>query len=651
MGGNYRRETTVFQHGFNDQKASGYLNLHHLSPDQKLNIQLSINYGIENSSLPTADLTQQVFRLAPDAPTIFDSLGNLNWENGSFNNPFSIFKRKYQSKTENTICNLIIDYKLFSGLHIKVNTGFTSVHVDESTAYPLSSLNPSYGYFSGHNYFSTQSQKTWIIEPQVTYSVIRNWGKLDALVGGTFQNSLTEGQVLLAEGFTSDELIEDISNASSITPQGTNYAQYRYSALFGRLTFNVQDKYLVNLTARHDGSSRFGPGKQFNDFGAIGAAWVFSKIKGFQTSFPWIGFGKLRVSYGVTGNDQIGDYQYIPTWTSSYYSYGNSTGIYPVNLYDPSYSWEVNKKWETGLELSFWKERLSLSASYFQSHSGNQLINQPLPGLTGFTGIQVNLPATVRNTGWEFSLTSNILNLKNFTWSITGNLTVPQNRLTSFPGLNTSVYAYTYAVGQPLSVYQSFHYTGVDSKTGVYNFTDVDHDGMISYPNDLETRNSIVQKYYGGLENNLHWKRLQLNIFFQFIKQTGYNYTYFYPGVAGSAINQPDIVLARWKSADQTTTIQKFTQSYATDAYQAFSNYRESDETISDASYIRLKTLGVSYLLPFSTSHGRQTQVKIYLQGQNLLTITHYKGMDPENQTIYSIPPLKVFVAGVQIIL
>jgi hypothetical protein len=163
---------------------------------------------------------------------------------------------------------------------------------------------------------------------------------------------------------------------------------------------------------------------------------------------------------------------------------------------------------------------------------------------------------------------------------------------------------------------------------------------------------SVSQEFYGGVENDIRFKGFQVNILFQFVKQTGRNYSYYYPGVPGSAINQPDLVLSRWQKPGDEASIQQFTQSYSSTAYESFSNYRMSDNTIGDASFIRLKTLSISYQLPLKQKAGSTVQrIRIYLQGQNLLTITHYLGMDPENQTINALPPLRMLVAGLQIIL
>src|SRR5690606_1578194 len=147
---------------------------------------------------------------------------------------------------------------------------------------------------------------------------------------------------------------------------------YKYQAFFGRLNFSWKDKYILNLTGRRDGSSRFGTGNRFANFGAVGLAWVFSEDNWVKNSLPFISFGKLRTSYGSTGNDQIGDYQYLNTYSVTGNIYENGTGLQPSRLFNPEFSWERNRKVEAAIEISFWEDRFFLGTSYYHNRSSNQ---------------------------------------------------------------------------------------------------------------------------------------------------------------------------------------------------------------------------------------------------------------------------------------
>ncbi|WP_431211751.1 hypothetical protein ACQ86N_39050 [Puia sp. P3] len=165
---------------------------------------------------------------------------------------------------------------------------------------------------------------------------------MDFLVGSTIQKNVQNSLGQYATGFTSDALIPNVSAASLVVVFGSSSSVYRYNALFGRLNYNWLDKYIINVTARRDGSSRFGPGKQFGNFGAIGAAWIFSKEKFIQDNIPLLSFGKLRASYGSSGNDQISDYKYLSTYfpyTAS--PYQGVIGFYPTQIANPYFGWEL----------------------------------------------------------------------------------------------------------------------------------------------------------------------------------------------------------------------------------------------------------------------------------------------------------------------
>jgi hypothetical protein len=208
-------------------------------------------------------------------------------------------------------------------------------------------------------------------------------------------------------------------------------------------------------------------------------------------------------------------------------------------------------------------------------------------------------------------------------------------------------------IGQPLSTLKLYHSLGVDSNTGIYTFAGEDQNGNLTTANRTVLKNT-APKFYGGLQNTFRYKRIVLSVFFEFKKQNGYNYLNTLGGnVPGySYYNQPVIVLSAWQKPGDKTNIEKFTSTPG-DAYNAASNYLiGSDAIISDASYIRLKNLSLSYNLPNGwLTKLHITNSRLYLQGENLFTITNYVGADPENQNMYILPPLKAITIGIQLTL
>jgi TonB-linked SusC/RagA family outer membrane protein len=650
----YHRETTIFPGDFNYKKISAHFSLSNISTNKKLHTILSASYSVDNNILPYNDPTNAALTLPPVAPSPLDSFGRINWGplNSFYGNPLATLLQKYKATTDNLITNLQMSYDLFKGMAIKVNTGYTQVEINQNITSPLTSFNPSYGYSSGNSSFGEKSVKTWVVEPQLSYERNISKGVFSVLLGTTYQQDLIVGNELYANGFPSDALLSNIAAASSLSVLNSTYSQYRYNAFFGRFSYNWNNEYILNITGRRDGSSRFGPDKQFSNFGAIGAAWIFTENKSIKRDLNFLSFGKLRASYGTSGNDQIGDYGFLDLWNSTVYPYQGTSGLYPTRLFNSNFGWENNTKIEGGIELGFHQDQVRINASYYRNRSSNQLLGYSLPPTTGFATINGNLPATVENTGWESMLAVEVVKTKIFSWTATINLTIPINKLVAFPNLASSSYATVYEIGKPLTIVKAFHYTGIDPQTGVYQFTDVDKDGSITYPNDLLALKQTGQKYYGGIDNSLRFKNISLDFLFQYVKQQGRNYLYGSYYAPGMMSNQPSLVLNRWQNSSSRADVQKYTQDYGSAAYQAFTNTAYfGDNTVSDASFVRLKNVSLSYDLPDKWIKKLNLEkLRAYIKGENLLTITHYQGVDPENQQIYYSPLLKIVTVGIQII-
>ncbi|MEI9918158.1 MAG: SusC/RagA family TonB-linked outer membrane protein [Bacteroidota bacterium] len=651
VGTGFYRESTVFPGDYADTKVSAHFNLNHTSENKRFKAQFTASFVSDNNQLLRTDLTTKALQLPPDAPAIYDENGKLNWANSTWTNPYSELLKKYEARTSNLIGNALLSYKIIEGLQVKTSLGYTSMSVKEFDTQPISSQNPTFNP-KGILTQSNSSINTWIVEPQAEYNKVIGQAKLNLIAGGTFQQNVNEAQTFYGNGYTSDALLENLLAAPSVYVLSSNYTQYRYAAAFGRFNFTWGGKYIVNLTGRRDGSSRFGADKRFANFGAIGAAWIFTDENFLKNNVSFLSFGKLRWSYGVTGSDQIPDYGYLDTFAPTSYPYGGGVGLVPTKLVNPDFAWESNKKMEAAIDLGFINDRIMLSASLYRNRSSNQLVGYPLPAITGQTTIQYNLPATVQNTGLEISLQTQNIKTRSFTWTTNINFTVPKNKLVEYPNLSGSSYANTYVVGEPLSISKAYQYTGVDPQTGTYTYKDVNNDGAVTSEKDLQTIMRLGQKFYSGIQNGFRYNNWQLDFLFQFVKQEGRTYIYSPNfGVPGNRTNQPVAVMDRWQKSGDVSTTQGFTQLPSSGVFAtAYTLARSGENSFGDASYIRLKNVSLSYTLPEGISQKLRLQSsRIYLQGQNLLTITNYQGMDPENQRFINLPALRVLSAGLQL--
>lgn len=651
VGGGYSKQGTPYIGNYYDEKISGNANLTHTSSNQRFHLQLGVNYVYDNNKMPTGDFTAPSQNLAPDAPAVYDKYGNLNWQifNGgaTWANPLASTLENAKAATDNFISSLNLSYQILPGLKLLSSFGYNHDEMQGANYIPAGSQAPpnNSNPFSRSYGLSSQTFEKWIVEPQLNYVQNIGRGRLEALVGTTFQQSTTNYYGLVAAGYTSDALITDPLAASYVALQVFNDILYRYNAVYGRLGYNWDEKYLINLTARRDGSSRFGPGKQYGNFGAVGLGWIFSKENFFLNNLNFISFGKLRGSYGITGNDQITDYQYLSTYSPNGAPYLETTGLNPNGLTNPYFAWEIVKKLQGGIDLGFIKDRIMISAVYYRNRTGNQLVGYTLPYITGFNSVQFNFPAVVQNSGLELTINTVNIKTKDFSWSSSVNLTLPSNKLVAYPNIESSPYTYTYVVGQSLSIRRLWHSTGVDPQTGLYTVATKDPNGP-DFPQDLVTTKPITQNYYGGFDNKFAYKGLSLDVFIQFVNQLGGSWVSgSQPGTVNQ--NEPTYILNRWQTAGDLTSTQRFgtTSSTAT----AYANYTASDAMITNTSFVRIKNVALSYELPeaWKTKSHVET-MRVYLQCQNLFTISKYSGMDPETGPT-SLPPLRMITGGFQI--
>lgn len=651
LSGGTFRETLVFPGDYANNKYTMRSVINHQSRDARFKASANVAFAVDKNNFPGIDLNRFAIRLAPNAPALYDELGNLNWENNTWDNPLAETEQKYHSKFDNLSVSLNLSQDLYKGLSLSLRGGVNYGWMDEDRTQPSTMINPFYGIGpeSSSIALSSTKRESWIIEPQLTYTKKWDTGlELNTLLGTTFQASSEQYLEQSAFGFTSNALIYDIKSASYHSITANRESRYRYSALYGRFNLGWHSRYFINLTGRRDGSSRFGPGNQFANFGAVGFAWLFSEENLVKQNLPFLTYGKLRGSYGLTGSDNIGDYKYLNTYAPSQMLYEDKIGLMPTGLFNPNFAWETNSKFEGSLEVGFLENRLTVIGSYYLNRSSNQLVGIPLPAVTGFPSIHSNLDATVQNSGFELEISSDNWRSNGFRWNTTFSLTVPKNKLLSFPNLESSTYATQYVVGYPLNILKRYNYLGVDPQTGLYKYEDVDGDGRYT----AADRQTILQQdpeFYGGLNNSFNYKGFQLDIFFQFVKQNGRELWSNFSALPGLAFNLPVDALDRWQRTGDIATVQRMANSSDMAALAAFSPFGSSSAIIGDASYIRLKNVNLSYQLPDSWMKGLGASV--FAQGQNLWTLTNYNGADPATTGSFnaSIAPLRMITLGIQL--
>ncbi|MYY43974.1 SusC/RagA family TonB-linked outer membrane protein [Elizabethkingia anophelis] len=641
------KQTTVFPGDFSYHTNNISSNLNHHSRDNKFALALSNLFSTQKNNQINNDFTLQSLQLIPSTPKIFNDDGTVNWENRTFNNnPFAALVVTYKNENLQFLNNLNMSYEFLPGLSVKVNGGINYQSMEEFTLSPNTRLNPANGSTSARSstFKKTHNRLSYVVEPQLNWKFKTGDHEIDALVGGTYQYETNKVFSILGTGFQNNAFMENVSAATSVTFMDDYKNIYKYAAVFGRINYQYKNRYIVNVTGRRDGSSRFGPNNKFANFGAVGAAWIFSNEE-FVKDLKWLSFGKLRASYGSTGSDNIGDYQYLDTYTVSSLVYDGIPGLLPSRLFNPNYSWEKTIKLEAALELGFFRNRLNVSTAWYRNRSSSQLVGYQLPATTGFTSILANLPATVENTGLEIEVSGKPLTGGAFRWDTGFNLSFPSNKLISFPNLEGSTYSNYYVVGYPTSIVKLYQYEGIDPQTGLYKFKDFNADGKIASPDDNKVVEKLGIQFFGGWNNQFRYKNWDLSFLIQFVKQRSLNYNSFLP-VPGSMNNVPVEVLDVWSKDNPNGAYMPYTTGANSQKNTLQSYFQNSTAAVSDASFVRLKNVQIGYRIPLRGSF--MQSAKIYFQGQNLLTWTNYFGLDPETGSNW-LPPLRTFSFGIQL--
>ena len=666
VGTGFNRQTAVFPGDFDNQQGNLHFNINGASANQRLRLQLSGSYSYTQNHLPGIDLTQQALLMEPDAPPLYKEDGTLNWAqniagNSTWQNPLAYtVSTDFINTTKNLVSNVVLSYRILPGLEVRTSVGYTNTLTDIFTPRRLELSAPEGRPFAIRRAsFGNRSMSGWIVEPQLQYA--RKWGKgrVDAFVGATISKNSSSRLLVEGVGFPNDLLMKTLRAASSIIINNSASEVNRFNALFGRMNYIWDDKYLFNLTARRDGSNKFGDQNKFHNFGSVGLGWILSQENWWQPFRGLLSFAKLKGSYGITGNDQIPNFAYLSIYSiqNPGILYQHSIGLNADNIPNPYLQWEETRKLQGGIDLGFLNDRILLGLTVGRNRSSNQLLSYVLPSLTGFTYIYKNLPATIQNTSWEFTVNTVNIKTKHFTWNSSFNVTIPHNKLISFPGIELTAYADGndgVIVGQPLGVVKVFQYVGLNPANGRHMVMDKNENptiGTLSAKQDKLI--SQLTKYYGGLINNISYRGFQLDFLVQFVRKMGPRHLYWYNGnfspgqfVRGNS-NQPVTVLNHWQKPGDTAPIPPFyTSQYSnsvitSDAWYSF-----------DASYLRLKNVSLSWQLPAGwLQQAHIADARLYFQGQNLATISNYTGLDPETMSATSLPPLQLWTVGMNLTL
>lgn len=658
ISANYTRTTNTTDLSGATQRVTVSSNVSHATLNRKFSVSLSTNFTYSK-----VDVTQGLFgTYAPNGPGIYDANGSLNWAEWTVNGllpgasvyPFGIYKSMPNPQTGTVLfSSLALTYKIANGLDFKLVTGYNFSNNNTRNFITIAEQSP-YGNPQGRNFFSTTNISGLTIYPQLDYRVQISRGLLSVNLVGQEVIKNASSTAMIGGGYTSDALIQSINGAAFTVPS-MQTAKSKDASFIAGVNYDWEGKYIVNLVGTRQGSSKFGPGKKYGDFGSVGLAWIASEEKWLEKALPdLISLVKFRGSYGIKGSDAISDYQYLALWQiqTAANNYNGQTTLTPSVRPNQQYGWESQTNLEGAFNIGFLNNRFTVEIAHYRNRVSNQLTSVPTPGYMntpGITGITDNIPLVLENAGWEGVVTAKMINRKDFDLSAGFNISQNKNILKSFPGIESTPYFSQYKVGQSVDMVYLYHYLGVNPLTGEYEFEDYNGDWKISgYTTPVPTtgdddRYVVVNRlpeFFGGMHIDGRYRLLNFGLGFSYKKQMGQN---IYAGKVFSNgtfnTNIPaEFYQNRWQKPGDIAENPAFSTN------RNIGYFRNSDLVYSDASYIRLNNLYLSH--PFPESWVKYAGLKgamLACEASNLLLLTKYNGLDPDVQGLSALPPAAIY--------
>ena len=503
----------------------------------------------------------------------------------------------------------------------------------------------------------------------ISYEYVTGKHRIFAMLTSSMNKYETNANYIQVKGFPSD-ILGWYNLGASYSKEKNNYSSEWTSqsavSFVQRVNYSYDSRHMLTVSLREDGSSRFADGKRWGYFPSFSYAWNISE-EGFMKDIPYLSQLKLRLGWGLVGNQDIPNYAFL-TIFNPVYSNGSTSFISDGRMGNTNVSWEKQNQYNIGLDFSVWNDRLSFSADYFYTINSDLLMSKSLSPTMGFNN-RIDNVAKLENKGIEFSANAQLINKRNWKWNLSANISHDKNTVKAlydnlqviWSGNSITSRENNLFVGQPVNTYYAMKVEKIAQQSDMERISemtfvgnkivqpgdilpvDKNGDGKIRYEDDLFVIGRKDPKFYGGFSSNLSWKNLTLSSSFSYsVGARRYSWQY-----------ERLMNLGSWEFASHRDALNRWTPEHTDTsvprAFRGGSKQRfgigETDFVLLDASYLKCSALTLSYDLPKSWLEKTAESVKVYFTANNLFTITPYKGYDPESGEDY--PSSKMFVFGV----
>ena len=538
------------------------------------------------------------------------------------------------------------EYTLMEGLSARLNLG--TDFMNESRKSFVSSLTKEGGNNGGIAANQNSEKSNYLIEGTLNYTKTFGIHSFNALGGVTYQRFVTSSLNNTASDFPNESLgADNVGIGNQETFRITNSVTgNRLASYIGRINYSLLDKYLITATLRADGSSRFGKNNRFGYFPSTALAWKMSN-ENFLKEVDFLTSLKFRASWGKTGNQEIGDFPSLSTFERAGYAIWDGrqiTGTQPAKMPNPDLKWESTEQVNIGFDFGFFNNRINGNIDYFQKKTTDMLLNLPVPQSTGYTDILSNI-GRIDNHGFEFLINTVNIDTKNFSWQSGISFSTMKNKVKDLGGIEEIIIGAGYnhvtqvviqKPGLPLNAYYGWEIDGIwqtgddfskfteDYQPGDLKYVDQNGDGVIDDKDRVVLGNSFPD-FQWSFSNTFTYKDFELFVFFEGVEGVDM--------LNGNLIdNYFPINFRRNKFSELYQN--RWTADNPSNEYPSFENPLKfgrrvaNSKTVQDASYIRLKTVRLSYTLPKKMIPA-VSGLQLYATAENLFTITDYIGLDP----------------------
>ncbi len=535
-----------------------------------------------------------------------------------------------------------VDLELLEGLNFKSTVG-VQINNNRTGTYSPTTLNAGKNV-GGSASISAIKRTSILNENYLSYNTVLNEvHNISAMAGYSYQSYRNEAWSAENNGYVTDTyLFWNLDGGADYRQPSSGLTEWDLASFYGRANYNYNNKYLFTFTGRYDGSSRFGKNNKWAFFPSGAFAWNV-KQEPFMSDVDLLSHLKFRASYGVTGNTDIGIYRSLANFSSTQAIINETTvnAVVPSTVANSDLSWESTKQTDIGLDFGFFEERLIVTADYYYMLTEDLLYEVPLPQYSGYSSSLRNI-GSVENNGFELGISSVNIDSRDFKWTTDFNISTNKNEVVSLPGgelissrrpghlIGDDTHILT--EGAPAGSFYGYIYDGVDSE-GAPVYRDIagrnDDNELVMEPDgvvDSDDRTIIGNPHPDftfGLNNSLMYKNFDLNLFIQgVVGNDMMNFTRMELEWVNGKGNQMASVLDRWTPTNTDTDIPK-----ASGSYSSISSTR----WIEDGTYYRLKNVSLGYNIPNSAIERIGVEkLRVYVSGQNLLTITDYTGYNPD---------------------